>query len=164
VNRDQWDRIDLYLPERDPDAVVEREELWHELILSLADVTEQAVFEHRYKRNKAHFVSLADACDQLIGAAFDMLLHGFYNTKEQVRELITAENQRTALRHGPPEERTESLLTLLLVLTEEVGEVAEAVQIDKSWRTWKVSEELVQVASVACTIRSIARARSGVNA
>jgi hypothetical protein len=38
------------------------------------------------------------------------------------------------------------------------------VQIDKSWRTWKVSDELVQVASVACTIRAVARVRSGVNA
>lgn len=164
MTKADWDRIDLYLPERPEDAVVERDVLWYELILSLADVTETAMVAQRSSKNKVHLVSLADACDQLIGAAFDMLLHGFYTAKEQARELIEVENQRSAIRHGAPAERTESLLTLLLVLTEEVGEVAEAVQIDKSWRTWKVADELVQVASVACTIRAIARARSGVNA
>ena len=163
MTRAEWDRITLYLPERAKDAVVEREALWFELILSLADVTEIAMVASR-ARNKAHLLNLVDACDQLAAAAIDMLLQGFYKEVEQVRELIETENQRTAIRHGAPAERTESLLTLLLVLTEEVGEVAEAVQIDKSWRTWKVADELVQVASVACTIRAIARARSGVNA
>jgi hypothetical protein len=158
---DEWRKIDLYVPEREDSTAAKWDVMFHEMLLSLADVSEQALAAQHNQKNKARLLSLADACDQLAAAAMDMLYvladkedHG------EAKKLVEEENARTEKRFGAPSEREDELTDFVRVIAEEVGEVAEAGQI--WWFEPAVFNELVQVASAAITLRRIALHRSGI--
>jgi NTP pyrophosphatase (non-canonical NTP hydrolase) len=161
MTSNEWNRVLLYVPERDPDAIADRRVMFHELIVAFADVSEQAVAAELRHRNKTMLLGLSDSCDQLIAAVID-LLRDIGRTPAGTRTMIAAEQERVNERHGAPAVRDERWTDFVMILAEELGEVAEAFQTDATLGLDVVAEELVQVASVALTIRRVAVHRSGV--
>lgn len=157
----EWTRIQMYLPERGLEDIVNPDQLFHEVIVGLADVSEQALVADSKRKNATKLLSIADACDQLIACVIDMMTTSMRDVND-VREWITEEQAITIKRHGPPEERSETMSGLVHLLAEEVGEVAQELQMMLYFADG-VAGELAQVASVALTIRRVAVHRAGVN-
>lgn len=162
MNAKEWNRMLMYVPERDDDPGVDRRVAFHEMVVSFADISEQCLAAERNDRNKTRLLSICDACDQMIAATVD-LLREIGVPPMRTRTLIDAEQKRVNDWHGVPAEREEGWTDFVLILAEELGEVAEAVQTDTTPEMSSVVAELVQVASVALTIRRVAAHRSGVD-
>lgn len=120
-----WHSIHQYLPTHDRAPTTP--ELMHEILCSLADVSEQALNTNRNTRNYAAFISLADATDMLSAGILDLMNHYAADTMRP-RVLIHDAIVNVRLERGAPEDRTETLTHMVIVLTEEIGEIADAIQ------------------------------------
>ena len=120
-----WHSIHQYLPTHDRAPTTP--ELMHELLCSLADVSEQALNTNRNTRNYAAYVSLADATDMLSAAILDLMNHYAPDTMPP-REFIQDAITDVLVERGAPEDRVETLTHMVIVLTEEIGEIADAIQ------------------------------------
>lgn len=123
-----WHAIHQYLPTHDQTPTTP--ELIHEILCSLADVSEQTLNTTRNQRNYAAFVSLADATDMLSAAILDLMNHHTPDTLHP-RTFIEDAITNVLIQRGDPKHRTETLPQMIIILTEEIGEIADAIQSNK---------------------------------
>jgi len=154
-----WTAIQQYVPTRTEPT--QYPILIHEILCSLADVSEQTLNTTINHRNYAAFVSLADATDMLSAAILDLMNHYALNDmhpRNYINEAIT--NVQT--QRGRPEDRTENLTHMIIVLIEEIGEIANAIQTDTSRRK-SILLECADAIAVLYNIRMMSLARAGMN-
>lgn len=157
MTQTEWQAIQRYLPEREPDDTASGPELFYELLNRVDDLSYHALQADRNGGSVEQYRDLTAACDLTIATAID-LMENEERSIEVVREMIEDEADRSVRLYGPPEERKESYFSLVIILVEEVGEVATELQNDVFWSD-PVAVEAAQVASVALTIRRVASHR-----
>lgn len=150
-----WHAIQQYLPTHDRAPSIP--ELVHEIICSLADVSEQALNTTRNHRNYAAFVSLADATDMLAAGILDLMNHHADTTPS--RTFIEEAILNVRIQRGAPEDRVETLTHMVIVLTEEIGEIADAIQTASRLG---LLLECADAIAVLYNIRVMTLARAGV--